>query len=171
MKKIFKKIIIAILTAEAKMALYRWDPKIIAVTGNVGKTSTKDAIYTIFSKLSTVQKSEKSFNSDIGVPLTILGLKNAWSNPILWTINIIIGLLTAIFKKRNEKWLILEIGADRPNDIKNITKWIKPDIAVINKIGETPVHVEYFGSAEAGKRKIFFSQSSQAKWRFGCIRR
>ena len=46
MKQTLKKIIVYILTFEAKLVLKRYKPKIIAVTGNVGKTSTKDAIYT-----------------------------------------------------------------------------------------------------------------------------
>ena len=47
MKTLFKNIIVSILTLEAKMLLHRTKPKIIAVTGNVGKTSTKDAIYDV----------------------------------------------------------------------------------------------------------------------------
>lgn len=158
MKKIFKKLIIAILTAEAKAALWCTNPKIVAITGSVGKTSTKDAIYTVFSKLTSSRKSEKSFNSELGVPLTVLGLKNAWNNPLLWLIRIAHGfficfglILAKILKLTANsfpKWLILEIGADHPGDIKKITKWIHPDIAVINKIGALPVHVEFFRSPE-----------------------
>ncbi len=144
MKKFLKKIIVAILTAEAKLVLSRVKPKIIGVTGSVGKTSTKEAIYQVFSKLSTARKSQKSFNSEIGVPLTILNLNNAWSNPFLWIVTLIKGLFVALFSYKNFEWLILEIGADRPGDIKNITKWIKPDISVVTKIGKTPVHVEFF---------------------------
>jgi UDP-N-acetylmuramoyl-tripeptide--D-alanyl-D-alanine ligase len=43
----------------------------------------------------------------------------------------------------------LEVGADRPGDIKSIAKWLKPEIAVITGVPDVPVHVEYFGSAEA----------------------
>src|SRR3989344_7640461 len=112
MKHFFKSIIVAILTLEAKIALSRWRPKIIAVTGSVGKTSTKDAIYTVFSKITSARRSEKSFNSDLGVPLTILGLKNAWGNPFLWLIEIIRGLFTALANSDKTERLILEIGAD-----------------------------------------------------------
>jgi UDP-N-acetylmuramoyl-tripeptide--D-alanyl-D-alanine ligase len=149
MKKILKKIIVIILTAEARLALWRWDPKIIAVTGSVGKTSTKDAIFAVFSKLARARKSEKSFNSELGVPLAILGLTNVWSNPILWLLNIIRGFFICFVGEKPMEWLILEIGADRPGDIKNLTRWIKPDITVINKIGDLPVHVEFFESPAA----------------------
>lgn len=160
MKRIFKKIIVAILTIEARVALWRFKPKIVAVTGSVGKTSTKDAIYTVFSKLTFARKSEKSFNSELGVPLTVLGLKNAWNNPFLWIIRIIKGFFLAIFQSDYPKWLILEIGADHPGDIERLAKWIHPDIAVINKIGALPVHVEFFKSpGDISKEKSFLAKA------------
>ena len=69
-KKIFKKIITYIILVEAKLVLKKYKPKIIAVTGSVGKTTSKDAIYATLSKFYFIRKSSKSFNSDIGVPLT-----------------------------------------------------------------------------------------------------
>jgi UDP-N-acetylmuramoyl-tripeptide--D-alanyl-D-alanine ligase len=149
MKKIFKKFIVWCLTKEAKILLKRWQPKIIGVTGSVGKTSTKDAIYSAFKNIVPTRKNEKSFNSEIGVPLTILGLRNAWSNPINWFFNLFIGFFKALFQNPKEKWLVVEIGADRPGDIKNIVEWVKLDIAIINKIGKKPVHVEFFPSIES----------------------
>ena len=81
MKQIFKKIVFTILTLEAAFLLRRKKPTIIAITGSVGNTSTKDAVYAAIKKNTSVRKSEKSFNSEIGVPLTVLGLANAWNNP------------------------------------------------------------------------------------------
>jgi UDP-N-acetylmuramoyl-tripeptide--D-alanyl-D-alanine ligase len=72
MKKIFKQFVVWCLTKEAKILLNRWQPKIIGITGSVGKTSTKDAVFTAFSACEPIVKSEKSFNSEIGIPLTIL---------------------------------------------------------------------------------------------------
>ena len=84
MKEIFKKIVANILRWESELVLAKYKPKIIAITGSVGKTSTKDAVYAALSKIAYVRKSEKSFNSEIGLPLTILGVKNGWSNPFVW---------------------------------------------------------------------------------------
>ena len=80
MKLILKKIIITILTFEAKLVLRKYKPRIVAITGNIGKTTSKDAVYTVLSSAFFVRKSEKSFNSEIGIPLTILGLPNAWND-------------------------------------------------------------------------------------------
>lgn len=148
MKEIFKKIIIAILTLESKVVLLRFKPKIIAITGSVGKTSTKDAIFTALSSNLKVRKNQKSFNSEIGTPLTILGLENAWSDPILWIKNVFLGLLVP-FKKEYPEWLILEVGADHPGDVSRVAKWLKPNVVVVTALPKVPVHVEFFSSPEA----------------------
>ena len=148
MKEIFKKIITLFLQWEARLVLKKYKPKIIAVTGSVGKTSTKDAIFTVMSGGFFVRRSEKSFNSEIGVPLTILGCKNAWSNPFLWVRNLFEGFMLVVLKNHYPKWLVLEVGADRPGDIKNISKWLKPDVVVVTAFPDVPVHVEYFDSPD-----------------------
>ena len=145
MKSFCKKIIVAILTLEAKIALAKFKPKIVAVTGSVGKTSAKDAIYAVLKTKFFIRKSEKSFNSEIGAPLAILGLPNGWNNPVAWLVIIISGALS-LFRRKYPDWLILEIGADRPGDIKKLAAWIKPDVVVITRFAKVPVHVEFFAS-------------------------
>ena len=160
MKNLFKKIIKFVIITEAKLILKKYQPKIIAVSGNVGKTSTKDAIYAVMSPTFYVRKSEKSFNSDIGVPLTILGCPNAWSDPIKWLINIWIGFTFIIQNKKYPDWLILEVGADRPGDIKNIAAWLKPDITVVTRFSDIPVHIEYFKNrAEIVREKAYLVEA------------
>jgi UDP-N-acetylmuramoyl-tripeptide--D-alanyl-D-alanine ligase len=150
MKQTAKAIVTKLLTAETQLLLRRKRPTIIAVSGSVGKTSTKDAIYTaIKSQAKSARKSEKSFNSEIGVPLTILGLPNAWNNPFLWFRNLMDGLFTALFARDYPEVLVLETGIDRPGDMDRITKLIKPDIIVLTRLPEVPVHVEYFKTPEA----------------------
>lgn len=136
------------LTWESKMVLKKYKPKIVTITGSVGKTSTKDAIYTVLSSTFPTRRSEKSFNSELGVPLTILGCPNAWSNPLLWIKNIVEGFLLFTLPHKYPEWLVLEVGADKPGDIENVSKWLKPDIAVITRFGDVPVHVEFFPSIE-----------------------
>ena len=130
------------------MVLFIYKPKIVAITGTVGKTSTKDAIFAVFQKFFYARKSQKSFNSEFGVPLTILDLENQWSSPLGWLKNIILGLGYIFLPSRYSKWLILEIGTDRPGDIKKIAKWLKPDIVVTTRFADIPVHVEFFNSPE-----------------------
>lgn len=148
MKEFFKRTVVSILTFEAKLLLKRVNPKIIGITGSVGKTSTKDAIYAVLKNHVHARKSDKSFNSDIGVALTILGLPNAWSNPIMWAKEIFDGLMHALFPGNYPDVLVLEMGVDRPGDMKRLTQWIKPDIAVVTRLPDVPVHVEFFHSPE-----------------------
>ncbi len=145
MFKLIRQIVVLILTWEARMVLKRHKPKIIAVTGSVGKTTTKDAIFAALSGVVHMRKSQKSFNSEIGVPLTILGLESGWNDAWKWFLNIVHGFF-AIFAKSYPEWLVLEVGADRPGDIKNIAIWLRPDISVITGVPDIPVHVEYFNS-------------------------
>lgn len=149
MKAILKRIVVALLTALAAVLLRRKRPKIIAITGSVGKTSTKDAIYAAIKNHTYARKSEKSFNSDIGVPLTVLGLPNGWNNPFVWIRNIVDAFFIAFFVKEYPDILILETGIDRPGDMEKLTKWLKPDIAVLTRLPDVPVHVEYFSSPQA----------------------
>lgn len=150
---IIKKIVVIILTWEARLVLKRYKPRVIAVTGSVGKTTTKDAIYAALCNDVYVRKSDKSFNSEIGVPLTVLGLENGWKNPFKWISNIITGLYLVLVHTEYPQWLVLEVGADRPGDIRNTAKWLRPDIAVLTGVPETPVHVEFFDSPEAVVRE------------------
>src|SRR3990172_6088648 len=107
MKTTLKKIITYILQIESRLVIWRYKPKIIAITGSVGKTSTKDAVYAVLSEVAYVRKSEKSYNSEIGLPLTILGIPNGWNNPLVEEKN----SLSKTLKKDG----ILVLNADDPD--------------------------------------------------------
>lgn len=147
MKTLFKKIIYTILKWEAILVLKRFNPRIIGVAGSVGKTSTKDAIYASLKEFVVIRKNQKSFNSDIGVPLTILGLETGWNSPGLWFKNIIQGF-KVLFIKEYPEWLVLEMGTDHPGDMKKLISWINLDYAVFTRFPEVPVHAEHFAKAQ-----------------------
>jgi len=147
--QIIKKILINILTWESRLIIGKYKPFIVAITGSVGKTSTKDAIYDVLKdQFRFVRKSEKSMNSDIGLPLTIIGVPNAWYDMWKWLHNIGIGLKLIILRAKYPNCLILEVGADHPGDIRKVAKWLAPDITVITRISRMPVHVEFFNSPD-----------------------
>ena len=147
-KQITKKIIITILKLEAGLILWKYKPKIIAITGTVGKTSAKDAINTILSQEFYVRKSEKSYNSEFGVPLTVIGAKSAFNNLFKWLLIFAKGAKLLIVKHDYPQILILEAGVDRPNDMSFLTSWLKPDMAVITGFGNVPVHIEFFKNVD-----------------------
>ncbi|MCM2339482.1 MAG: UDP-N-acetylmuramoyl-tripeptide--D-alanyl-D-alanine ligase [Burkholderiales bacterium] len=146
MKETLKKIITYILRIESRLVLWRYKPKVVAITGSVGKTSTKDAVFAVISEISYVRKSEKSYNSEIGLPLTILGCPNGWSNPYIWFLNILKGLWLFLYPHKYPKWLVLEVGIGKAGDMKRTASWLKSDVVIITAIGETPSHIEFFDS-------------------------
>lgn len=148
MKALIRNIVTYIIELEAKLVLRKYKPKIIAVTGSVGKTSTKDAIFTVVGETLVARKSEKSFNSEIGIPLTVLGCENGWSSVTLWAKVIIKGALMLVTRVHYPKWLVLEVGAGKPGDVARTTSWVSPDIVVVTRFGDVPVHVEFFKSPE-----------------------
>lgn len=152
-KSLFRNLVVSVIRYEAKLVLVKYKPRIVVVVGSVGKTTTKDAVYSILAKRHFVRKSEKSFNSDIGVPLTILGCKNAWSHPIGWLQNILEGLFLILLKNNYPEWLVLEVGADKPGDISGIARWLQSDAVILTRLPEVPVHVEFFDSPKAVVRE------------------
>ncbi len=148
MKDFARELITKIISSIARRVLLKYKPFIIGVTGSVGKTTTKDAIAHVLSGKFDVRKSQKSFNSEIGLPLTVLGLPNAWSNIFGWIKNIFYGLKTLYFDKTFPEVLVLEIGADKPGDIEKAMEWIHPYIGVLTRLPDRPVHVENFPTPE-----------------------
>ncbi|MDO8523833.1 MAG: UDP-N-acetylmuramoyl-tripeptide--D-alanyl-D-alanine ligase [bacterium] len=147
-KELLRRIVVIIMTLEARAVLRAYRPKVIAVTGSVGKTSAKDAVYTALSDSFFVRRSEKSYNSDIGVPLTVLGVPNGWSNPLQWLRNILDGASLLIMRAPYPEWLVVEVGADRPGDITKSLQWLTPHVVVATRFPEIPVHVEFYDSPE-----------------------
>jgi len=156
MKDKLKSWVVKILTKESEVILNKFKPRVIAITGNVGKTTTKDFIYSVLKVGGAeVRAAEKSQNSEFGVCLTILGEKNAWNNPAAWfkllTVGFVKGYFTLKYKcalKKYPQKLILEIGADHPGDIKYITSFVKPDVVVLTAFQKTPTHGEFFATIE-----------------------
>lgn len=99
------------------------DVKVIGITGsNNGKTTVKDIISTILSTTHRVHKTKGNFNSQIGLPLTILEMK------------------------RDTEFLILEMGMSEKGQIRNLSQIAQPDVAIITMIGQS--HLETLGSRE-----------------------
>ncbi len=153
LKSIIKTIIARVIEREARLVLARFKPRIIAVTGSVGKTSTKDAVFNVLRPSFSARKSEKSYNSEFGLPLTILGQPSAWMSPLGWAKIIFMGATEIFFPAKYPEWLVLEIGADRPGDIRRMMKWLKPDIGVLTRLPDIPVHIEFFGDRDGVVRE------------------
>lgn len=149
-----KKILEIKLNILAKIRLARFRPVIIGVTGNVGKSSTKEAILAAISGFKRVRASQGNLNNELGLPLSILG---DWDKEYyekgpsywFWFKVIFTEFIKCLFLYRdNVDVLILEYGADAPGDIKRLASKYAPDVTVITAVGDSPVHLEFFDSPE-----------------------
>ena len=113
------------LTALQKLGKYylqKINPKVVAVTGSNGKTTTKDMIASILAINYNVTKTYANFNNEIGVPITCLSMEP------------------------NTEVLVVEMGMDRFGQLDKLSRLVEPDIAVITMIGEA--HIEFFGTRD-----------------------
>lgn len=155
MKSFLKSLVALMLAFVARMVLAKYRPRIVMVTGSVGKTSTKDATAAALSVRFYLRASEKSYNSEFGVPLTIIGSKNPWTSLPQWLRVFGEGLALVLLPAHYPKVLVLEVGADRPGDLTQILKIATPDAVVVTRLPEVPVHVEAYASPQAVREEEF----------------
>jgi len=142
-----KKLVFAYFRFWAKVFLARTRPVVIGVTGSVGKTSMKDAIAAVLSAKFRVAKSPKTYNSEIGIPLAVLGLETSYGASLRWLVSMVRAPFRA-FLKAGSEYLVLEMGIDRVGDMESNLAVTHPTIGVLGAVGTSPVHLEYFTSAE-----------------------
>ncbi len=97
--------------------------RVAAVTGSAGKTTTRRLLEGIFSAVGPTHASPKSFNNDIGVPLTLLSTPD------------------------EARFLVAEIGMNQPGEILPLTEMVEPEAAIVTLAGRA--HLEGLGSVEA----------------------
>ncbi len=95
---------------------------VVAVTGSVGKTSTKDMVSCVLGNEFSVLKTQGNFNNEIGLPLTVFGLK------------------------KSHGIAVLEMGMSAFGEISRLTRIASPDTAILTNIGFS--HIEHLGSQE-----------------------
>ena len=112
------------IKALQQIATYKrnlYDIPVVGITGSVGKTSTKDIIASVMAKKYDVLKTQGNYNNQIGMPFTVLGLKN-------------------------HNAMVIEMGMNQKGEISNLTKIAKPTVAVITNVGTA--HIGNLGSRE-----------------------
>lgn len=160
-----KKLIQKILRTLARGILKKYKPDVIGITGSVGKTSAKEAVFTVLKKQFNLRKSEKSYNNELGLPLTILGCKSGKKNFIKWLGIFSKGLRLILFRdKKYPRILVLEMAADRPGDTKYLTDLAPCKVGVITSVAE--VHLEFFKSLEniVKEKQIAISHLTDTDW-------
>ncbi|MCK4891706.1 MAG: UDP-N-acetylmuramoyl-tripeptide--D-alanyl-D-alanine ligase [Candidatus Pacebacteria bacterium] len=135
--------------------LAKYNPVVIGITGSFGKSSTKKAIYEILKRKYKVYCDRSCYNTEISIPLAITGFESGGRSASKW-IEIIFKIIGRLFKRNcYPDVLILEMGVNRPNDMKKMLAVVKPDIGILTGIGEFPSHTEYFKDAKHVAREKF----------------
>lgn len=145
-----KHLIQQLLRFLSRAILKKYQPEIIGITGSVGKTTTKEAVYHVLAGHRRVRRNAKNYNNEIGVPLTIIGECSGNRNIFSWIKIVFKSIHLLLFRDASyPEILILEMGADRPGDIQYLTKLAPCDIGILTAIGtEPPVHIEFFKDLE-----------------------
>ena len=154
-----RSILQKVLKVLSKAVIKKYNPTVIGITGSVGKTSTKDAVFAVLKGKFNVRANDASFNNEIGFPMAILGLKKP--GRLIWISNLVKSLESLIFKSKNyPEILVLEMGADKPGDLDYLINIANPKIGIVTAVGELPVHLEFYsGSEEVAKEKSKLVQS------------
>lgn len=107
-----------------------WGKRVVAITGSVGKTTTRELTAQVLSAVGLrVLKSEKNYNTGLGLPLTVLRMVSRGDSP------------------NNYDVAVLEMGMSTPTrEIARLCAITPPDVSVITSVA--PVHIEYLGSIE-----------------------
>ena len=114
---------LAALQALAASVLAEQGPKVIGITGSIGKTTTKEFAARLLSSRFKVLKSEGNYNNHLGLALSLLRLEPG------------------------QRVAVLEMGTSGPGEIRALTRIAPPDVAVITNVN--PVHLEFFHTLES----------------------
>jgi UDP-N-acetylmuramoyl-tripeptide--D-alanyl-D-alanine ligase len=114
---------LAALTAIARAWRRHVGPRVVAITGSLGKTTTKELCYQLLSQLGKTHRTPGNFNNHVGVPLTLLSMP------------------------ADCRYLVAELGMNAPGEIAELAKIVEPELGIITAIA--PVHLEGLGSLEA----------------------
>ena len=153
-----KYIIIKILNTLSKKILDKYNPVVIGIAGSVGKSSVRKAVYELLEGKYKVAFNKDYYKTEIGIPLAIIGAKSGGRSIIKWLEIIFRALKMVIKKVEYPDILILEMGVERPNDMKKMLGVVKPNIGILTNIEKISSHTKYFT-----KEKSLFLKSLKKK--------
>lgn len=142
-KKLGKAFICRLLERQVEELRRKNDFRVVAVTGSVGKTSTKLAIAKTLAKTRKTMYQDGNYNDRLTVPLVLFGQKEPnIFNPLAWQ-RIVRENARMLKQAYPYDFAVLELGVDGPGQMADFA-YLKPDLAVVTAVA--PEHMEYFGN-------------------------
>lgn len=149
-KSIAKKAVLMGMEPLTRWRLKKIHPEVIGVTGSVGKTSTKEAIYSVISTQVATHRNKGSYNTEFGLHLSILEQESGYSSPWKWGLALAKGAFdTFMITEPPYKKLVLEMGADKPGDLDYLLKNVQPSIGVLTAVKEAHLGAGQFPDIES----------------------
>ncbi len=154
-----KTLLYSLLKYFSKKIIRKYKPDVIGVTGSIGKSSTKEAIAAVLENKFNIRKSQKNYNNEIGVPLTIIGIEKTPGSSLFGWIKVFLKAKNLLFIKNKNypEILILEMGADKPGDISYLVDIAPCKIGVLTYISHA--HTEAFKTIKkiAQEKRVIIS--------------
>lgn len=136
MKKLLKPILKYYLKSITKLALLVYRPKVIVVAGSANKYFFKEDILKALKENNIrARANPKNYNTEIGLPLSILDLPSGYNSFKNW-LPAVIGAPRKLFNTNFPKYLVLSLGISNPGDMKYLLGIVKPRIAVLTEVGQ-----------------------------------
>jgi UDP-N-acetylmuramoyl-tripeptide--D-alanyl-D-alanine ligase len=135
----------------ARKIVLKHRPIIIGITGSVGKTSTRAAVFSVVSQKFSAYTPPKNLNDKIGLPLGIIGLDSPGRSLWGWGAVFVHATVLWLFARRYPKVLVLEYGIDRVGEMDELLAIAKPNIGILTAIGLS--HYEFFKDTETIERE------------------
>ncbi len=108
----------------------RWrghvDAQVVGITGSVGKTTVREAVWSLLSQHAPAHQSPRNFNGDIGLPIALLGIAET------------------------DEWAVIEIGPYSQDEMELLVSSARADVGIVTNVG--PTHLERFGSLDDTER-------------------
>lgn len=146
--RIFVEPLLAFL---ARKIVVKYKPKIVGITGSVGKTSTRAAVFAVLSQRYSAYTPPKNLNDKIGLPLGIIGMDSPGKSMIGWIKVLLRASLLLLFKQKYPEVLVLEYGIDRVGEMQQLLAIATPNVSVLTSIGFS--HYEFFTDIETVARE------------------
>ncbi|MDO8499352.1 MAG: UDP-N-acetylmuramoyl-tripeptide--D-alanyl-D-alanine ligase [bacterium] len=155
-----KSLLLKLLKIFSRQIIKKYQPRIIGITGSIGKSSAKEAVVAVLKTRFNLRGNYKNFNNEIGLPLTIIGWEKSPGRSVFgWLVVFVHACRLLIFTDKNyPEVLVLEMGSDKPGDISYLTGIAPPEVGILTNIGEA--HIEAFKTVKAITREkaIIFSR-------------